>query len=166
MRTVSLALFLVLGAGLAHAQSLPPQGEVNVTFTATNTNVLKPMPIAGGKEFVVINQSMAAINAAGNPVLNDMGGRCQLTRTGDAGGKPPFEIKGWCTYADKDGDQIFEECAILPNSPRCTLNGGTGKFEGIRADLQITTSPIKSTYDGITQAIGTKKGTYQLSKSL
>jgi len=41
-----------------------------------------------------------------------------------------------------------------------------GKFEGIRADLQITTSPIKSTYDGITQAIGTKKGTYQISKSL
>jgi hypothetical protein len=32
------------------------------------------MQIAGGKEFVVINQSMAAINAAGNPVLNDMGG--------------------------------------------------------------------------------------------
>src|SRR3954470_13614851 len=95
-----------------------------------------------------------AINAAGNPVLNDMGGRCQLTRTGDAGGKPPFEVKGWCTYADKEGDQIFEECAILPTSPRCPLNGATGKFEGIRADLQIATSPIKSTYDGITQAIG------------
>src|SRR5512133_2506809 len=101
MRTLSLACVLVLAAGLAHAQSLPPQGEVNVTFTATNTNVLKPMPIAGGKEFVVINQSMAAINAAGNPVLNDMGGRCQLTRTGEAGGKPPFEISGWCIYADK-----------------------------------------------------------------
>jgi hypothetical protein len=101
MRTVSLVSLLVLAAGLAHAQSLPPQGEVNVTFTATNTNVLKPMPIAGGKEFVVVNQSMAAINAAGNPVLNDMGGRCQLTRTGEAGGKPPFEIRGWCIYADK-----------------------------------------------------------------
>jgi hypothetical protein len=50
MRTVSLVSLLVLAAGLAHAQSLPPQGEVNVTFTATNTNVLKPMPIAGGKE--------------------------------------------------------------------------------------------------------------------
>jgi hypothetical protein len=165
MRTVSLAFFFVLGAGLAQAQTLPPQGDINVTFTATNTNVLKPMPIAGGKEFVVINQAMAATNAAGNPVLNDMGGRCQLTRTGDAGGMPPFEIKGWCTYADKDGDQIFEECAILPNSPKCTLNGGTGKFAGIKADLQITTHPVKSTYEGITQAIGTKKGSYQIPKS-
>ena len=161
MRTVSFTCFLVIGTGLAHAQSLPPQGEVNVTFTGTNTNVLKPMPIAGGKEFVVINQSMAAINAAGNPVLDNMGGRCQLTRTGDVGGKPPFEIRGWCTYADKDGDQIFEQCEL----PKCTLNGGTGKFEGIRADLQITTSPIKSTYDGIAQVIGTKKGTYQIPKS-
>jgi hypothetical protein len=73
--------------------------------------------------------------------------------------------RGWCTYADKDGDQIFEECAVLPNSPKCTLNGGTGKFQGIKADLQITTNPIGSTYEGITQAIGTKKGTYQIPKS-
>lgn len=165
MRTLYLALFLLLNAGLAQAQNLPAQGEIDVTFTATNTNVLKPMPIAGGKEFVVINQSMAAVNAAANPILNDMGGRCQLTRTDDAGGTSRFEIYGWCTYADKDGDQIFEECVILPNSPRCVLRGGTGKFEGIQADLEITTSPIKSTYDGITQAIGTKKGTYQISKS-
>jgi hypothetical protein len=165
MRTLSLACLFVVAAGLAHAQSLPPQGEVNVTFTATNTNVLKPMPIGSGKEFVVINQSMAAINAAGNPVLNNMGGRCQVTRMGDVGGKPPFEIRGWCTYADKDGDQIFEQCAMLPDSPKCTLKGGTGKFEGIQADLQITVGPIKSTYDGITQGIGTKKGTYQIPKS-
>jgi len=40
MRIVSLVSLLVLAAGLAHAQSLPPQGEVNVTFTATNTNVV------------------------------------------------------------------------------------------------------------------------------
>jgi len=34
------------------------------------------MPIGGGKEFVVINQAMAASNDAGNPVLHNMAGRC------------------------------------------------------------------------------------------
>jgi hypothetical protein len=74
-------------------------------------------------------------------------------------GKPVERV--WCTYADKDGDQIFEQCA----PPKYTLNGGPGKFEGIQADLQITSTPLKTMYEGITQAIGTKKGTYQVSKT-
>jgi hypothetical protein len=60
MRTVSVACLLILSAGVAHAQSVPPQGNVNVTFTATNTNVLKPMPIGEGKQFVLVNYSMTA----------------------------------------------------------------------------------------------------------
>jgi hypothetical protein len=161
MRIVSVASLLVLSAGLAHAQSVPAQGDVNVTFTATNTNVFKPMPISDGKQFVIINYSMTAVNNDGNPVLNMMGGRCEFANVLDASGKPS-EARGWCTYADKDGDQIFEQCLV----PKCTLNGGTGKFDGIEADLQITTTPLKVMYEGITQAIGTKKGTYKISKKL
>ena len=59
------------------------------------------------------------------------------------------------------GDQNFEKCLV----PKCTLNGGTGKFEGLKADLQITNTPSKVLYEGITQAIGTKKGTYQITKT-
>jgi hypothetical protein len=36
------------------AQGLPPEGPVSVTFTATLIPPLKPMPIGGGKEFVVV----------------------------------------------------------------------------------------------------------------
>jgi hypothetical protein len=89
-----------------------------------------------------------------------MGGRCEFANVLDTSGKPS-EARGWCTYADKDGDQIFEQCLV----PKCTLNGGTGKFEGLKADLQITTTPLKVMYEGITQAIGTKKGTYEISKT-
>jgi hypothetical protein len=162
MRTVTLASLFVLAAGTAHAQSLPSEGNLEVTYTATNNNVLKPMPIAGGKQFVVNNLSMTAVNATGNAVLDNMGGRCQFTNITDSAAKTS-ETQGWCTYADKDGDQIFEHCD-LPKG--CTLNGGTGKFQGIQADLQITGAPIKGTYEGVYQIIGTKKGTYRISKKL
>jgi hypothetical protein len=159
MRVV-LASLLMIGTGVAYAQSVPPEGNVNVTFTATNSSPVKPMAVGDGKQFVVNNFSMTAVNNDGNPVLNMMAGRCEFANILDASGKP-IEARGSCTYADKDGDQIFEQCLV----PKCTLSGGTGKFEGLKADLQITSTPLKVVYEGITQAIGTKKGTYQITKT-
>jgi hypothetical protein len=159
MRVILISL-IVVAAGSAYAQGVPPQGNVNVTYTATNSNPLKPMPIGDGKQFVVNNLSMTAVNNDGNPVLHMMAGRCEFANVLDASGKPT-EARGSCTYADKDGDQIFEQCLV----PKCTLEGGTGKFDGLKADLQITSTPLKVVYEGITQAIGTKKGTYQISKT-
>jgi hypothetical protein len=45
---------VVLTVGTVQAQGLPPEGPVSVTFTATLIPSLKPMPISGGKEFVVV----------------------------------------------------------------------------------------------------------------
>jgi len=155
----------VLTAGTAQAQSLPPEGPVSVTFTATVIPPVKPMPIGGGKEFVVINQAMAASNDAGNPVLHNMGGRCQFTRLTDPSAKT-VELHGFCTYADNEGDQIFEQCDFLPGAPNnCKLTGGTGKFESLQAALTITANVVKSDYDGIGQVVGHKKGTYKIVKT-
>src|SRR5450759_1700320 len=44
----------VLTAGNVQAQTIPPEGPVSVTFTATLIPPLKPMPIGGGKEFVLV----------------------------------------------------------------------------------------------------------------
>jgi hypothetical protein len=155
----------VLTAGIVQAQGLPPEGPVSVTFTATQIPPLKPMPIGGGKEFVVMNQAMAASNDAGNPVLNNMGGRCQFTRLTDPSAKTA-EFHGFCTYADNEGDQIFEQCDFLPGAPNnCKLTGGTGKFESLQAALIITVSVVKSDYDGIGQVVGHKKGTYKIVKT-
>ena len=60
---------VVLTAGTVQAQGLPPERPVSVTFTATQIPPVKPMPIGGGKEFVVVNQAISASNDAGNPVL-------------------------------------------------------------------------------------------------
>jgi hypothetical protein len=54
----------------------------------------------------------------------------------------------------------------LPGAPNnCTLTGGTGKFETLRAELIITAGPVKGNYDGIRQIIGHKKGTYKIVKT-
>ena len=45
---------VVLTAGTVQAQGLPPEGPVSVTFTAALIPPLEPMPIGGGKEFVVV----------------------------------------------------------------------------------------------------------------
>jgi len=159
------SLAVVLTAGTVQAQSLPPEGSVSVTFAATLISPLKPMPIGGGKEFVVVNQAMAASNDAGNPILNNMGGRCQFTRLTEPSAKT-VELHGFCTYADNEGDQIFEQCDFLPGAPNnCTLTGGTGKFESLQAALIITASVVKSDYDGIGQVVGHKKGTYKIIKT-
>jgi hypothetical protein len=123
------------------------------------------MPIGGGKEYVMVNMAMTASNDNGNPVLNNMGGRCQLSRTIDPSAKT-METHGFCTYVDNAGDQIFEQCDFVPGAPnKCKLTGGTGKFEGLEADLVITAGPLKNNYDGIAQTIGHKKGTYKIVKT-
>src|SRR5262245_57835843 len=81
----SIALFASISN--ANAQSLPAEGPLSVSFTATQVPPAKPMAIGSGKEFVVLNMAMTASNDAGNPVLNKMGGRCQFARTIDTAAK-------------------------------------------------------------------------------
>jgi hypothetical protein len=148
-----------------NAQNIPAEGPVSVSFTATQVPPAKPMPIGAGKEFVVLNMAMTASNDTGNPVLHNMGGRCQFFRTIDTSAKT-IEQHGFCTYADNDGDQIFEQCDFLPGSANnCKLTGGTGKFEGLEASIVITAAPVKNNYEGIVQIIGQKKGSYKIVKT-
>jgi hypothetical protein len=155
---------LAMAAWNAQAQTIPSEGPVSVTFTATQIPPAKPMPIGGGKEYAMLNFAMTASNDQGNPILNNMAGRCQFSRLVDTSAKT-VEQHGYCTYADNDGDQIFEQCDFMPGAPNnCKLTGGTGKFQGVEASLVITVSPVKSNFEGIAQIIGRKKGTYRIVK--
>lgn len=162
-RLTSFCVFLLAGSA-AFADGVPPEGTLAITFTSTAIVVPKPMSIGGGKEFTVLNQAMTASNDTGNPVMNNMGGRCQYSRLVDTIAKT-FELHGFCTYADNDGDQIIEQFDFLPGAPgRGKYLGGTGKFEGLQGSIEITVSPLKGTFDGITQGIGHKKGSYKIVK--
>jgi hypothetical protein len=70
-------------AANANAQSLPAEGPVAVTFTSTEAPAAKPMSIGDGKEYTLLTYAMTASNDAGNPILNNMGGRCLFERTVD-----------------------------------------------------------------------------------
>jgi len=158
------ATLLTLGAN-AQAQTLPPEGELHVTFTSTQVPPTSPMPIGDGKQYVQLDSIMAASNDQGNPILNNMGGRCQLNRLIDPAAKT-VETHGYCNYADAANDQIFEKCDFLPGKPNtCELTGGTGKFQGLHASIVITSTPVKSTYGGILQIVGHKNGTYRIVKT-
>jgi hypothetical protein len=148
-----------------NAQNLPVEGSLSISFTATQIPPAQPMPIGGGREFVVLNMAMTASNDTANPVLHNMGGRCQFARIINTSAKT-LEQHGFCTYADNDGHQIFEQCDFLPGAPNnCKLTGGTGKFEGLEASIVITATPLKSNYDGVLQIIGQKKGSYRIVKT-
>jgi hypothetical protein len=168
--TALTAATLLTLASYAQAQSISPQGELHVTFTATSVPPVKPMDVGDGKQYLQVNLIMSASNDQGNPVLNNMGGRCQLTRLMD-GGKV-IEQHGYCTYSDADNDLIFERCDVAPGQTlpagatnMCELTGGTGKFQGLQASLAITSMPVKSTYEGAFQIVGHKNGTYKIVKT-
>jgi hypothetical protein len=149
----------------AQAQTLPPEGELHVTFTSTQVPPTSPMPIGDGKQYFQLDSIMSASNDQGNPILNNMGGRCQLSRLIDPTAKT-VETHGYCNYADAANDQIFEKCDFLPGKPNtCELTGGTGKFQGLHASIVITSTPVKSTYGGILQIVGHKNGTYRIVKT-
>jgi hypothetical protein len=166
IRTGAFAAVLLLTlAANAQAQTLPPAGELHVTFTATQVSAASPMPVGDGKRYVQTDSIMSASNDQGNPILNNMGGRCQLNRLIDPAAKT-VEIHGYCSYADADNDQIFEKCDFLPGkATTCELTGGTGKFQGLHASIVVTSTPIKSTYDGVLQIVGHKNGTYKIVKT-
>jgi hypothetical protein len=163
--TALAAATLLTLVSYAQAQSLPPEGELHVTFTATQTPPANPMQIGDGKQYVQVNYIMSASNDQGNAVLNNMGGRCQMNRLIDTSAKT-MESHGFCAYTDADNDQIFEKCDFLPGKPNtCELTGGTGKFQGLQASITITSMPVKSTYEGTQQLVGHKNGTYKIVKT-
>jgi hypothetical protein len=148
----------------AHGQTIPLEGTVAVTFTATDIPPPKRIAIGGGREFAVVVRAMAASNDEGNPILNNMGGRCHFSMLFDTVAST-VEQHGFCTYEDNDAHQIFEQCDFVPGAPNnCKVTGGTGKFEGLQASVVITAQPVKSSVDGIAQIVGHKRGTYRITK--
>jgi hypothetical protein len=159
--TALAAASLLTLVSYAQAQSIPSEGELHVTYTTTAVPASKAMEIGDGKQYMQVNLIMTASNDQGDPILNKMAGRCQLTRLIE--GKT-VETHGYCTYTDADNNQIFEKCDFLPGQPNnCKLTGGTGKFGGLQASIVITTQPVKSSFDDVFQSWGHKDGTYKIA---
>src|SRR5262249_26490972 len=126
---ILLALFCFAVVSIANAQSLPPEGPLSVTFTATQIPPAKPMPIGGGKEYVMVNMAMTASNDEGNPILNNMGGRCQLSRIIDPSAKT-VETHGFCTTLTArmiESSNSATSCLALPTSANSRAAPGSSR---------------------------------------
>jgi hypothetical protein len=166
---VCVGLLSLGSLSIAQAEELPSEAKFSITYTAVNPTPQKSVSL-GDRDIVVASSIMTGVNDAGSGLLHNMAGRCNAMTEITKSSKT-YEVHGYCNYADKAGDQVFEE--FMTNSP-ATLGaptvikgkwlGGTGKFEGLSGEFEIHPSPILSS-ETLVQASGKKIGTYQIMKT-
>jgi hypothetical protein len=152
----------------ALAQELPKEAKFSITYTAVNPTPSKTVSV-GDRDVVVSSSIMTAVNDGGSGLLHNMAGRCNFMTETDKVAKT-IETRGFCNYADRAGDQVFEE--FTTNGP-ATLGspivfkgkwlGGTGKFEGLGGEFEIRPTPVLVS-ETLVQGTGKKAGTYNITK--
>jgi hypothetical protein len=162
-----------LAAGLsdssARAQDLPSEGNFSITYTAVIPSPNKGIAVGKEREAVANASTMTAVNDAGSGLLHNMAGRCVALSTIDRVAKT-LEVRGYCNYVDRSGDQVWEEFSTpapltlgTPVKFAGKWVGGTGKYTGLSGDFEITNSGPMAT-DGPAQSAGKKIGSYKISK--
>ena len=170
-RCVTLAAAVVLSLGCAtpvFAQELPSEGKFSITYTAVNPAPSKAVSV-GDRDVTVSSSIMTGVNDAGSGLLHNMAGRCNfMTETNKVA--KTIQTRGFCNYADRAGDQVFEEFATdgpvaLGSSItfKGTWLGGTGKFEGLSGEFEIHPTPVLIS-ETLVQGSGKKTGTYHVTK--
>jgi hypothetical protein len=153
----------------AFAEEFPSEAKFSITYTAVNPAPSKAVSV-GDRDVIVSSIIMTAVNDEGNPLLNNMAGRCNFMSETNKTAKT-IEAHGFCNYADKAGDQVFEE--FMTNGPaklgtpliyKGKWLGGTGKFEGLSGEFEIHPTPVLVT-ENLVQATGKKIGTYHIAKT-
>ena len=148
------ALSALLFAGSvanAMAQEMPRQFEFSVTYHAVvDSNIVA----LGGDDFAgSFHGSFTATYDSGGAFMHDMFGTCSYAVIRAEG---VLEMSGGCTYADKEGDRLFETFRIPPGgSGELAFIGGTGKFAGIRCEGKLET---RARSQDRSMTIGTKTG--------
>ena len=164
----ALSLFL-LPAAATFAQEMPREGKFSITYTGVNPSPAKPVTFGKDHDAIVGVSLMTAVNDAGSGLLHNMAGRCIVLTMIDRAVKT-FDMRSWCNYADRSGDQIFEEVSTpagtglgAPAKFIGKWTGGTGKFVGLAGEFEVTNSGNIGS-DGVFQATGKKTGTYRFEK--
>ena len=166
---LSCLAFLAIGVAVCDAQDLQNEGKFSITYTAVNPAPVKPVTVGKDREVAVSALIMTAVNDGGSGLLHNMSGRCVSIGVLDRAAKT-LDVRGYCNYADRGGDQVFEEFStptpVALGSPVKYAGkwvGGTGKFTGLSGDFEISTSGNVAP-EGLFQAAGKKVGSYRISK--
>jgi hypothetical protein len=161
MRALVLSTLLLVASGAAHAAGIAPEGPIDSDFTWTERQ--QTMPTAGGLQAFTAEDMLVVTATSPGSLLDKLAARCLQFGEQSADGSQ-FTSRGTCTLTDIDGDHIFETVDLNNGTGRSKLTGGTGKFEGITGDIELTTTYFGSPADGVSQGAGHKKGSYRIVK--
>lgn len=169
-RTAIIAASLLIAPATGClAQELPREGKFSITYTGVNPSPSKPVPFGKDREAIAGVSIMTAVNDAGSGLLHNMAGKCVLLTVIDRAAKTQ-DVHGYCNYADRAGDQVFEEVSTpaptglgLPARFVGKWTGGTGKYAGLSGEFEVTNSGNIAP-EGLFQAAGKKTGSYKLDR--
>jgi hypothetical protein len=150
-------------------QELPTEAKFSITYTSVNPAPAKVVSMLD-RDVSVSSNIMTAINDVGSGLLHNMAGRCNFMTDLNKTAKT-IDVRGYCNYADRGGDQVFEEFMtdgpVSLGSPvvfKGKWLGGTGKFDGLTGDIEIRPTSILAS-ESLVQGVGKKTGTYRITKS-
>ncbi|MDR5741512.1 MULTISPECIES: hypothetical protein [unclassified Caballeronia] len=142
---------------LAWCQSVPKQGTIEATYTASGADV-RNLTVSGDDAVFLFESTLLMTNNNKSPLMQNVTARC--VEAGFSAGS----ATGYCVYSDKDGDKFIETYTYQGGSPKGkgTLSSGTGKYKGIQGQFdweQVVALPSdKGTYN----YIGKKTGSYRI----
>ena len=150
---LSLALFAAFGT-LALAGDLPKKGTYSTTWTFSGP--YKLVEIGKDKSSWMADFTLVVWNNAGEGVLHDMSGDCDGLGVGETG-------NGYCALVDTDGDKIYWAFHDVGGGKgNATLDGGTGKFAGIKGSEDYAFVYTPDAPAGTFHGHGGSKGSYTL----
>ena len=155
---LGLALCAAFGAA-ALAGELPKEGPYSTSWTFSGPYTA----IEIGEDQSAWSSTFTVViwNDAGEGVLHNMSGNC--VGMGSQAPNAPFTDSGYCTYADADGNQIFEHWYEKESGKgTMTMLGGTGKFTGIQAGATYEYVYTPDAPEGTFNGYGHSKGSYTL----
>ena len=168
-RMPALAALVTLAVPVV-AQEIAKSGKVDVKFQLHYVQTVKDLDTNGGMKAYVNEGFVFAQSGTPGGLLDGSAGRCvgygfysDKTFAGREDGR--------CTFSDADKDQVFEVYSVsgsggdAPWAGTGTFEGGTGKYEGIKADFEIHPVMLGAPAEGHQMFAGTKTGTYSIEKT-
>ncbi|WP_250502274.1 hypothetical protein [Caballeronia sp. AZ7_KS35] len=156
--TLLAATATLLTVSSSFSQTIPKQGPIDVTFTAVGRDV-KEIPVGSENAVYLFEATMTFTNNAKTPLMQNVTARCAEAGF-SAGG-----ANGFCVFADKDGDNFVETFSHAAGTiaGKATLGSGTGKYKGIKGELdwqQVLQLPAEK---GSFNFVGKKTGSYRIT---
>lgn len=163
MKRLASTIPVLLIAASAAAQEAGEARKFEVPYTWSSADVEIHDAGAGWK--VSIGTTDLVLTGQSGTPFDKLVGRCLVLshfRLDDAN---QYRSVGDCLLTDADGDRIFETIEETNGAGKATMKDGTGKFEGIVADLAFSGTWQGASAEDRNAGVGLKTGTWRKAGS-